>query len=281
MNSISTPAAVVEKETRLQSSPAPAPTQLQRVLAVWYRHFRVYNTSLFANATPAVLEPLFFMFAIGFGVGRYLDRSFNGVNYAVFMTPGILAMTSLYTASYEATHATFVRMRYQKTYTAMLATPLTRTDIFLGELLWCASKGIMYSTIVGVVLTLFGTIRTPVALLIPVAGFFTAMAFGGLGFLVTSRIKNINQFQYYFTAFLTPLVYISGLMFPVQELPYGMYWIAYCMPMYHVVETFRLIISGPEHTSVSWAMLCPFVVLASALVFGWLGVRAMAKRVSA
>ena len=263
----------------IQASAPATPTRMQRVMAVWYRHFRVYNTSFFANATPAVLEPLFFQLAVGFGIGRYLDKSFNGLGYAAFMAPGILGMTALYTASFEATHATFVRMRYQKTYMAMLATPLTRADIFCGELLWCATKGILYSVIVGAVLFAFGTIRTPLAVFIPVAGFFTAMAFGGLGFMVTARVKNINQFQYYFTAFLTPLVYFSGLMFPVQELPYGLYWIAYCMPMFHVIETFRMVVSGPEHASVPWAAACPFVLIVLAIVFGWLGVRSMEKRV--
>jgi lipooligosaccharide transport system permease protein len=262
-----------------KNSPVVTPTRLQRICAVWYRHFRVYNTSFFANATPAVLEPLFFQLAVGFGVGRYLGQKFNGLEYAAFMAPGILGMTALYTAAFEATHATFVRMRYQKTYSAMLATPLTRSDIFWGELLWCASKGFLYSTIVGVVLLAFGTILSSAALLVPIAGFFTAMAFAGLSFVVTSRVKNINQFQYFFTAFLTPLIYISGLMFPVQELPYGLSWVAYSLPMFHVIETFRLIVSGPEHVSVPWAPLCPLILMVMAVVFGAVGVKAMEKRV--
>lgn len=268
MNNVSMPAS------------AEPPTRIKRVFAVWYRHFRVYNTSFFANATPAILEPVFFQLAVGFGIGRYLsNRDFNGLNYATFMAPGILGMTALYTASFEATHATFVRMRYQKTYSAMLATPLTPNDVFTGELLWCATKGLFYSTLVGIVLMLFGTIRTPLACLIPFAGFFTAMTFGGIGFVVTSYVQNINQFQFYFTAFLTPLIYVSGLMFPVYELPFGLYWIAYLLPMYHIVETFRLIASGPEHISAPWSIYCPLILVAMAMVFGWLGVRAMEKRV--
>jgi lipooligosaccharide transport system permease protein len=261
-------------------SPVVTPTRLQRVLSVWYRHWRVYNTSFVANATPAVLEPLFFQLAVGFGLGRYLNNDFyKGLDYATFMSPGILGMTAMYTAAFEATHATFVRMRYQKTYSAMLATPLTRSDIFWGELFWCSSKGILYATIVGLVLAAFGTILSPLALLIPIAGFFTAMTFAGISFLVTSRVKNINQFQYFFTAFLTPLVYVSGLMFPVEQLPYGLKWAAYSLPMFHVVETFRMIVSGADKVSVSWAPLCPLILTAMAFVFAWLGVKAMEKRV--
>jgi len=255
------------------------PTLTQRVLSVWYRHYRVYFKNFFANATPAVLEPLFFQFAIGFGIGRYLEKEFNGLPYAEFMAPGILGMTALYTASFEATHATYVRMQYQKTYDAMLSTPLTRRDIFMGEILWCATKGLMYAAIVGVVLALFGTISSPFGLLIPVAGFFTALAFAGLSFWVTSVVKNINQFQYYFTAFLTPLVYVSGLMFPVQELPWGLDWIAYVLPMFHVVETFRLIVSGPAHTSVEWVWACPLILVVTSVLLGAWGVRCMERRI--
>ena len=265
-----------------KNAPAKTPTRLQRIFSVWYRHFRVYNTSLIANATPAILEPLFFQLAVGFGVGRYLSQTgqrFNGLEYATFMAPGILGMTALYTAAFEATHATFVRMRYQKTYSAMLATPLTRSDIFWGELLWCASKGFLYSTLVGLILLAFGTILSSAAVLVPIAGFFTSMAFAGISFVVTSRVKNINQFQYFFTAFLTPLIYISGLMFPVQELPFGLAWVAYLLPMFHVIETFRLIVSGPEHASVPWAYFCPVILVVMAIVFGALGVKAMEKRV--
>lgn len=257
-----------------------APSRAARILAVWFRHYRVYSNFLLANATPAIFEPVFFMLAVGWGVGRYLGaQTFNqGQSYAEFMAPGILGMTALYTAAFEATHATFVRYKYQKTYDAMLATPLTRRDIFLGELLWCSTKGLFYASIVGVVLLLWGVLHSPWAVLIPVAGFFTAMAFAGLSFVVTSLVGSINHFQYYFTVVLTPLTYFSGLMFPVQDLQYGLDKLAYAMPMFHVIETFRLIASGGAHSSVEWAWLCPPVLVVSALVFGWLGVRRMEGR---
>ena len=253
-----------------------APSQLQRIFSVWFRHFRVYRNFFVANATPAVFEPLFLMLAVGLGVGRYITQEFNnGLDYASFMAAGILGMTSLYTAAFEASYGTFIRYMYQKTYHGMLATPLTRRDIFIGELLWCGTKGMLFSSLVGLVLFAFGKIHSPLAVLIPLVGFFTSIAFAGLSFIVTSFVNSINHFQYYFTAVLTPLTFFSGMMFPVQELPANLAYLAYALPMFHVIETFRLVASGPEHASVSWAWACPIVLVAMSLALGMLGVRRM------
>ncbi len=254
------------------------PGRIRRVTSVWIRHFRVYADTFVANATPAIFEPIFFLVAIGLGVGRYIDREFNGLDYASFMAPGILGMTAMYTAAFEATYGTFVRSRYQMTYDAMRATPLTVTDIFTGELLWCSTKGLLFATLVGLVLLVFGHISSPFALLIPVVGFFTAMAFAGLSFTITSLVKNMNHFQFYFTIGLTPVAYFSGMMFPVQELPAGLEAVAYASPMFHIIETFRLVTTGTAHVSVSWVAVCPFVVVALAISLGALGVRRMRKR---
>lgn len=250
-----------------------APSTPRRVYAVWYRHFRVYANFFFANATPAVFEPLFLMLAVGLGVGKYINQTFNdGLDYPSFMAAGVLGMTALYTAAFEASYGTFIRYMYQKTYHGMLATPLTRRDIFLGELLWCGTKGMLFASIVCVVLYVFGTVNQPTALLVPFAGFVTSIAFAGLSFFVTSFVKTINHFQYYFTAVLTPLTFFSGMMFPVQELPSSLKYLAYSLPMFHVIETFRLLISGPKHASVPWAWACPLVLTGLAVVLGGVGV---------
>lgn len=265
-----------EFETSIR--PRRAPTVAKRIASVWFRHFRVYADTFIANATPAVLEPVFFLLAVGLGVGRFVDTKFEGLDFASFMAPGILAMTCVYTASFEATYGTFVRMRFQQTYDAMRATPLTVRDIFAGELLWCATKGALFGTIVGLVLLAFGKVLTPWALLIPLFGFLTAMAFGGLALTVTSLVRNMNHFQFFFTIGLTPLVFFSGLMFPVNTLPKALQVIAYALPMFHVIESFRLIVSGPAHVTVTWAYLCPVVLVFLAAGLGWLGVTRMSRR---
>jgi lipooligosaccharide transport system permease protein len=255
-----------------------APTRLQRIAGVWFRHFRVYADTFVANATPAVLEPVFFLVAVGIGVGRFIETPFLGLDYASFMAPGILGMTSLYTAAFESSYGTFVRLRYQATYDAMLATPLTVRDVFVGELLWCSTKGLLFASIVGSVLAVLGKVHSWWALLVPLAGFLTAMTFAGISFVVTSVVKNMNHFQFYFTIGLTPLIFFSGLMFPVQSLPRTLELLAYLLPMFHVIETFRLLTAGTAHVSVSWAPWCPLILVVMAAVCGTLGVLRMGGR---
>lgn len=262
------------------SRPA-VPGAAARLASVWYRHWRVYSDTFFANATPAVFEPLFLLLAVGVGVGRYIEVRFNGLGYDEFMAPGVLGMTALYTAAYEGTYATFVRLRYQHTYQTMLATPLTLRDVFRGEILWCASKGVLYTTIVAAVLGAVGATSSWWTVLCPVAGFLTALAFAGLSFLVTSVVRNMNHFQFFFTAGLTPMVFFSGLMFPVQDLPGVLPYVAYATPMFHCIETFRLLTSGPAHASVTWFAWCPAVLAVYAIVLAFLGVRAMERRLRA
>lgn len=263
----------------MSDSPGHAPSRRARIASVWFRHFTIYSDTFLANATPAIFEPIFMLVAIGLGVGRFIETPFLGLDYASFMAPGVLAMTCMYTAAFEASYGTFIRFRYQQTYDAMLATPLTIRDIFVGELLWCGSKGMLFATIVGLVLLVFGNVTTGWAVFIPVVGFLTAITFAGISFVVTSIVLNINHFQFYFTLGLTPLIFFSGLAFPVNTLRIELAAIAYSLPMFHIIETFRLVTSGPDHVTVDWVWICPIVLVLMAVLMGWFGVKRMASRI--
>ena len=130
----------------------------------------------------------------------------------------------------------------------------------------------------GLVLLAFGKVLTPWGFFIPLVGFLTALTFGGVSLIVTSMVLNMNHFQFYFTLVLTPLIFFSGLAFPVDTLPHELTLVAYSLPMFHIIETFRLVTSGPEHLTVSWAYLCPVLLVVMAFVFGSIGVHRMAKR---
>jgi len=255
------------------------PTRAHRVLSVWRRHVLVYSRSFVSNATPAVFEPLLLLLSVGLGVGKHIPTQFNDLPYDAYMAPGILASATLFTASWESTYGTFIRHRFQGTYEAMLASPLTVRDIVMGELLWAASKGVLFSTIVGLVLTALGFVHTPLAFAIPVFGFVNSLTFAGIGLAVSSRVTNINHLQLYFTLALTPMVFFSGFMFPVAQLPAPLPTIARSLPMYHAVETFRLLASGPEHVSASWSWACPIVLVGFAVVCAVLGGMSFERRI--
>ena len=242
------------------------PSRRHRVLSVWRRHVIVYTRSFVSNATPAVFEPMLLLLSVGLGVGKHVATQFNDLPYDAYMAPGILASATLFTASWETTYGTFIRHRFQGTYEAMLASPLTVRDIVMGEMLWAASKGVLFSTIIALVLTALGFVHTWMALAIPIFGFINSLTWAGVGLFVSSRVSGIERLQLYFTLALTPMVFFSGFMFPVAQLPAPLPTIAQSLPMYHAVETFRLLASGPEHVSTSWSWACPLVLVGFCVV---------------
>lgn len=234
-----------------------APTVFQRIFAVWRRHQRSYFKHLIANGLPPFMEPLMFILALGFGLGKYISEM-EGLSYVAFIAPAMMATSSFYTATFETTYGTFVRMEYQKTYYNILSSPVTFRDIYFGELLWCGTKGLMFSLCVLLVISLFGLVKYPFVLLTPFVGFINAIVFGIIGFFVTGFTKNINNFNLFFTGLLTPMFFFSGTFFPLTQLPELFQKVAYFLPLTHSVILMRSLASNHFHIQllVHLVILC-------------------------
>ncbi len=207
---------------------------------VWYRHYRVYCKTLLANVTPPVLEPLFFFTAVAIGLGNYLSpESFDGLPYRSYVASGLLVASAMFTAVFETTFSTFVRLIYQKTYDAMLGTHLLIREMFVGEILFAASKGAVFSTVVLLITMIFGVRPSWWCLLIPVVGFLTAYLFATVGLIVTSFVKTINNFSFFTTGVITPLFFFSGTFFPVRGHHWALDTISLLVPLTHPIELAR------------------------------------------
>lgn len=224
-------------------SRVPVPSLYRRLASVWWRHVRVYSSSLVSNALPPFLEPLIFLAGIGLGLGQYIV-SMDGLPYIQFLAVGLVLTSSMYTASFENTFGTFIRLEFDKVYDGMQSASLTARDLMWGELLFTATKGAFFAGAVLFVLACFGLVTTPWMLLGILLGFLTAAMFGTLAMLVTSFVTNINHFNFYFTLFISPLFFFSGVVFPLGQLPDNLRWVAGLMPLTHPVELMRLISGG-------------------------------------
>lgn len=184
---------------------------------VWYRHLTVYCKTLLANATPPVMEPLFFFTAVALGLGGYLPQpSFEGLPYATYVASGVLVSSAMFTGVFETTYSTFVRLVYQRTYDAMLGTHLRISEMFVGELLFSATKGAVFSSVVLLVTICFGVRPTVWCLLVPLLGFVTGYLWAAVGLIVTSYVKMINNFTFFTTGVITPVFFFSGTFFPIR-----------------------------------------------------------------
>jgi lipooligosaccharide transport system permease protein len=133
----------------------------RRFLRVWQRNLKVYQKSWKVSFIPPFLEPLFYLIAFGVGLsGLVRDVHYQGseISYVRFIAPALIGVSIMYNAFFETTYASFVRMYYQKTFDAMLATPLSLEEVITGEIVWGATKSLIAAAIMMGVISLFGFI---------------------------------------------------------------------------------------------------------------------------
>jgi lipooligosaccharide transport system permease protein len=184
-----------------------------RLWKVWYRNLVVYRQNWKVNFIPPLLEPLFYLLAFGIGLSSLVGSISYGnqqITYVQFIAPALLAINIMNNAFFENTYSSYVRMYYQKTFDAMMATPLTLEEIITGEIFWGATRSVMATAIMLFVVSFFGVLHYPHALLIIPLGFLGGIAFGSLGMLFTSKVKNIDLFNIPIFLIITPMYLFSG-----------------------------------------------------------------------
>src|SRR6056297_34122 len=245
-----------------------------RLYAVWYRHVRVYARNIISNGLPPFLEPLVFLVGIGMGLGAYLTQM-EGVPFLEYLATGLLMTTAMFTSAFECSFGTFIRLEYEKAYDGMLAAPITVWDLLVGEILWAGTKGFFFTLAVLMVIYGFGILPIGLSLVTPFIGFFTGTMFAALSLLVTSFVKNINHFNFYFSGFISPMFFFAGVVFPVTNLPKIVRPISEALPLTHAVRLTRAF-SFPGEVTFLWADVV--YILLFTLIIGFLGVRRLKRR---
>ena len=222
---------------------------------------KLYKSSFALN----FVEPVLYLVALGFGLGAFVNE-IHGQPYIRFIAPGIIASSSVFAAVYECTYGTYVRMTYQKTFDAILSTPVNIDDLVAGELLWGATKSVIYGISITIVIALFGLVDSPlIIVMIPVI-FLGGLIFAELSLMFAALVPGIDSFSYFYTLFMTPLFLFSGIFFPLDVLPPIVERLAFVTPLYHLVNVSRSLSYGDltgQLGSLIWliavaALLMPF-----------------------
>lgn len=214
------------------------PSLFQRIISVWFRHIKVYSSNFISNSFPPFFEPLIFLAGLGIGLGTFIPKMGN-VDYIVFLASGIVVTSAMFTASYECTFGTFIRLEFDKVYDGMLGAPISPNDLIAGEILFAGTKGLFFSFAVIAVIWIAGIVNYPLSILSIIIGFITGVMFGTVSMFVTAFVRNINHFNFYFTGLLSPMFFFSGVVFPVENLPKVMQYVAEAIPLTHVVRLAR------------------------------------------
>jgi lipooligosaccharide transport system permease protein len=250
------------------------PSFFSRIASVWFRHFRVYTKSLVSNGLPPFLEPLIFLAGIGLGMGTYLPH-IAGISYLTFLATGLPITAAMFTAAFECSYGTFIRLEFDKVYDGMLAAPLSVGDLMVGEILWCGTKGMFFSLAVVAVVAAFGLVPMPSSLLTPLVGFITGLMFAALSLLITSFVGNINHFNFYFTGLLSPMFFFSGVVFPISNLPPALRSVAEVFPLTHSVRMARNL----DLLSFSPVLVLDLLAIAAFTVMaGWIGIARLRRK---
>jgi lipooligosaccharide transport system permease protein len=169
----------------------------------------IYRQDWFANISPTIIDPIMFILAFGLGLGSHVSQVGNS-DYLHYMAPGLAITTALFTAFFETSYGFFVRLKFEHIYEAILTTPVGVNELIFGEFMWVGLKGAVMSLGVATVLAIFGLVKINFLFLIPIVGGVVAIACGGIGFIASSRVKNINQFQAIYALLISPLFFFRA-----------------------------------------------------------------------
>lgn len=233
-----------------------------RALEYW---FYSYRRTWRGTVVSSVLNPLLYLAAMGIGLGNLVDRGgagrLDGGSYLAFVAPGLLAATAMQVAAFESTYPVHGAIRWQRTYHAMLATPLGVRDVLAGHLYWIAfrigSTGAVYLAVIAA----FGVVRSPWAVLALPAALLTGMAFAAPVVAFAASQEKDASFNAIFRFGVIPLFLFSGTFFPVSQLPDLVQPIAYLTPLWHGVDLCRGLVLG--------SATVPGAVVHVAYLAGW------------
>lgn len=221
-----------------------------RFTAVWRRNFNVWRKLLLPSVVGNFGEPLLYLLALGYGFGRMVGEV-GGLPYMVFLASGIVCSSAMTAASFEAMYSAFTRMHMQQTWAAMLHAPLEVEDVLLGEVLWAGSKALINSAAILLVAIALGLVADWRALWVLPIVLLTGVCFACMAMVVTALARSYDVFTYYFTLVLTPMLLLSGVFFPLDQLPPAIAAGARLLPLAHAIELIRPQMIGAEATSVS------------------------------
>jgi lipooligosaccharide transport system permease protein len=230
------------------------------VYSVWRRHAKVFQNTWVVNFLPPILEPIIYLVAFGNGLSPLIGEvayAGHSVSYLKFLAPGMIAVGILYPAFFEGAYGTFVRLSFQKTWQGMLTAPLSFTEIFLGDWLWAATRGVMSGLITGLVAIAWGLYSGWYLLLSLPLICLGSLLFAALGLLTAGSVKTIDQLNFPVILLLVPMFTLCGTYFPRETLPPVLQAIATFLPLSALTDLLRwhLGLPGIWWLEILWMLL--------------------------
>jgi len=247
-------------------------------LRVTMRNIRVYSKSWISSVMPNLVEPIFYLLAMGVGLGGFIATSgswHEDVPYITFIGTGLIAQAALFSPTFELIYGGYTRLAHQKTYDAILATPCSVADLTIGEIVWGALRSAWYGMLIVVVITAFGLVRSWWALALPIPLFIAGIFFSAVALCFVATANSYDYFNFYLSLILFPMFLFSGIFFPLHSLPPWAANLAWWLPLTHLVEVCRGLALG--HVTPALLPHVLWFIIAGVPVV-WLSVYLMRRR---
>ena len=219
-----------------------APRLSMRWVPVFRRNFLVWRKLAIPSLVGNIAEPLITLVAFGYGLGVLIGAvNLNGVAipYILFLASGSICTSAMNAASFEALYSAFSRMHVQRTWDGIMNAPVRLDDVVFAEMLWAAFKSLFTSVVILLVMLALGISSSPMLLLaLPLLG-LVGITFSCIALIFNALAKGYDFFTYYFTLFLTPTMFLSGVFFPLEQLPPAVRLVADWLPLSHAVALVR------------------------------------------
>ena len=240
-----------------------------RVYYVFFRNLISYKRFVVPTFLVSLIEPLFYLITFGIGMGAYMGY-FGGKPYLYFLVPGVLVSSVMLSSTFECLYGTFVKMVHEKLYDSLIATPVSAEDAIAGDIAWASFRGLVSGTLMIIVAVFMGILPVSLIslLLLLILMIFVGILFASLAMIVTSFAPSFDFFNYYTELIITPMLFFSGVFFPLDRFPAWMKTLSWFMPLTHAVKISRAVFSGTYDPELIFSFLIIFVLEAIAFFIG-------------
>jgi lipooligosaccharide transport system permease protein len=247
-----------------------------RIYYVLVRNIISYKRFILPTFLISLGQPLFYLVTFGIGMGAYMGY-IGGKPYLQFLVPGVLISSVMLSSTFECLYDTFVKMVHERLYDSLIATPVSAEDVVAGDIAWGALRGLMSGVLMLIVAMFMGVFPSSIinVLVLLVVMVFVGVLFSSLAMIVTSFAPNFDFFNYYTELIITPMLFFSGVFFPLDKFPQWLKVFALFMPLTHAVNISRAVFSGEPVAGLGWNFLVIFVLEIVAFV---IGVKLMKRR---
>ncbi len=212
---------------------------------VFLRNMVSYKRFIIPTFLVSLIEPLFYLITFGVGLGAYMGY-LGGESYLHFLVPGVLVSSAMLSSTFECLYGTFVKMTHEKIYDSLISTPASVDDVIAGDVLWGTFRGLVSGVLMMAMAFIMGVFPYSVQgfLLLVLIMTVVGIMFASLAMVVASFAPSFDFFHYYTELIITPMLFFSGVFFPLDKFPAWMKSLADFLPLTHAVKLSRAVFTG-------------------------------------